>query len=212
MTQAPSIQNTAVAGLLRLLEESGETQCAELRARAAEKIGAIKRQAYAQARQRVRNAVAEERARIKQEVGRVEAEVASDLRRRGLRHDARLVESGRELLAQVLRRRWEDPEARQAWLGQTLEVCQRVVMGRDWVMRCPPHWPEDERRQAVALAEKQAGVALEIKDDADLAEGFQVQCRGVVVDLTVPGLLADQAAIEGALLQINRLLTRGDEE
>jgi len=212
MSQAPNIENTAVAGLLRLLEESGDAQCAQLRAKAAEQIAAIRRQAYQRARQRIRKAVAEERARIRQEVGRVDAEVETELRRRSLRHDARLVDAGREALDQALRERWQDAGARQAWADAVLALCDRVLIGREWRLSCPSDWPEAERRRAMEQARERAGATLTIEEDASLEQGFRVRCGGVSVDMSVAGLLSDRAAIEGALLHINSRVRQGEPE
>lgn len=212
MSQAPNVENTAVAGLLRLLEESSARQCAELTAKAAEKMAAIKRQAYQQARGRIRHAVAEERTRIRQEIGRVDAEIETELRRRTLRHAARLVEAGRAGLEQTLRERWQDAAARQAWSSTLLDQCRQVLLGHEWLMYCPSDWPDDERRQAIEQAREQAGALLTIENDGQLAEGLRVRCGGVTVDMSVAGLLSDQAAIDSALLYINSCVRQGDPQ
>ena len=212
MTQAPKVENTAVAGLLRLLEESGAGQCEQLRVQAAEKIEAIRRQAYRQARQRIRRAVADERERMRTEIGRVEAEVETELRRRGLRRAAQLVEAGRAGLDQVLQERWQDAAARANWSASLLDLCERVLLGRDWLLQCPADWPEAERQVAIDRARIRAGAALEIKDDPELTAGLRLHCGGVTVDMSVAGLLSDRAAIEGALLHIHSRVGQGESE
>lgn len=212
MNQAPLVENTAVAGLLRLLDASGDEQCSQLRAKAAAQIAEIRRLAYQQARQRIRTAVAEERTRIRQEVGRVEAEVETELRRGALRHDARLVDAGREGLEQALRERWRDEGSRQAWVDAVLTLCEQVVIGREWILSCPSDWPQAERERAIEQARERAGAALIIEEDVALEQGFRVCCGGVSVDMSVAGLLVDRAAIEGALLHLNRCVRQGEPE
>lgn len=212
MTQAPKVQNTAVAGLLRLLEESSAAQCEDLRVQAGEKLAAIRHQAYQQARQRIRSAVADERDRIRTEVGRVEAEIETELRRRSLRRDARLVELGRADLEQALHDRWQDAEARADWSSSLLSVGEQVLLGRDWQLQCPTDWPEAERQRVIEQARTQVGATLTVADDPDLTAGWRLRCGGVTVDMSVAGLLTDRAAIEGALLDLHSRVTQGESE
>lgn len=201
MNQPASVEKPAVSGLLRLLAESAEQQCNALRAQAEDKISGIRRQAFAQARERVGAAVADERERIAQVLGRVTAELETESRRRSLRRDAHLVEAGRRRLADVLARRWANAEARAQWLAALLAQSASVLITREWLLECPEDWPEDERLGAVSQAAAHQA-RLEVQAMAELDVGLRLRAGGMLVDMSISGLLADSDRIDGELLAI----------
>lgn len=195
-------EQPVVAGLLRLLDESGDRQCALLEQESSARIASLRRQAFAQARARVSSAIAEERLRIADAVHRVEAELHSELRRCMLGHDARLVALGHASLLAELQRRWGQAAARADWLARLLEQCARVSICRQWCLECPPDWPAEEQLAAVQLAAGEHAAELTIAPLAELQAGLRVRVGGLLVDMSIPGLLAEAATIESELLGI----------
>lgn len=199
-------------GLLSLLEESGEQQCRALRSEAATKLSELRRKAFARARQRVGAAVADERKRMNQAIARVEAEVETTLRQRLLAHDAALVEQGRELLAEALLQLWQDPGARRVWAATLLEAAARVAMARDWRIECPPDWPSEEQAETTRRAADAHGARVEVEPSEALKAGLKLVSGGLVVDMSLAGLLVDRDSIDGAVLELVRRAQAGEDQ
>ncbi|NDY97079.1 hypothetical protein [Wenzhouxiangella limi] len=189
-------------GLLNLLETSGEQQCRDLRSEGATKVAELRRKAFARARQRVSAAIAEERKRMDQAIGRVEAEVETTLRQRLLAHDAALVEQGRRVLIENLQRRWQDPDARSAWAATLVDEAANVVIARDWRVECPNGWPGEEQAELARRAAEAHGARVEIVPSDSLEAGLKLVSGGLVVDMSLAGLLVDEDFIDGALLDL----------
>lgn len=191
-------------GLLRLLEEAGERECADLRRDGERKVTELRRQAFARARQRVHQAVGDERKRMAQSLARVEAEIETARRQRILAHAAGLVKEGRELLREALLERWQQPAARKLWVSALIQAAGRVVIARDWRMECPADWPEEERAGAIELAAAACGASLEVQARDSIEAGLRLVSGGVSLDMRVDGLLADTAGIDSDLLGLYR--------
>lgn len=189
-------------GLLDLLDTSGEQQCRDLRSEGATKVAELRRKAFARARQRVSAAIAEERKRMDQAIGRVEAEVETTLRQRLLAHDAALVEQGRRVLVEDLTRRWQDPGARSAWAATLVDEAANVVIARDWRVECPNGWPGEEQDELVRRAAEAHGARVEVVPSESLEAGLKLVSGGLVVDMSLAGLLVDEDFIDGALLDL----------
>jgi hypothetical protein len=202
--------SAAAKSLLRMLEEAGDRQRDELAREAEDKISGIRRKAFSEARQRMERAVVQERKRIAQGLARVEAEIETAQRQHGLKHDAKLVVEGRELLKQALTARWQEPGARQAWAGALLAQSHTVVIAREWRIDCPPDWPESERQEAVDIASRDYGARLEVQTSEAMSAGLKLTSGGLLVDMSVDGLLADTERTDSALLALYEDLRRGE--
>lgn len=210
MNKPDRIEKPSPSGLLGLLEESGEQQCRTLRSESQVRLADLRRKAFARARQRVSAAIAEERKRMNQAIGRVEAEVETTLRRRLLAHDQALVNEGRRLLAEALRRRWQDPEAREAWADALLDQAAGVVLARDWRIKCPLDWPSAEQTRTVRRAAELHGARIEVDLSESLEAGLKLDSGGLVVDMSLEGVLMDRNSIDGALLDLVRQAQAGE--
>lgn len=211
MNKPDRIEKPSMSGLLDLLRDSGEQQCRALRSEGEARLAELRRKAFARARARVRAAVAEERKRMNQAIGRVEAEVETTLRRRQLAHDQALVEEGRRLLAEALRRRWRDSEARKAWADALLDQAARVVMARQWRIDCPADWPSAEQARTVDRAAELHDARVEVRASESLAAGLKLVSGGLVVDMSLDGVLVDRDSIDGALLDLVRRAQAGEQ-
>lgn len=197
-------------GLLSLLEESGEQQCRTLCAEGATRTAELRGKAFALARQRVGAAVAEERKRMSQAIGRVEAEVETALRQRLLAHDAALIEQGRQWLEEALRRLWQDSAARKSWAATLLDEAASVAIARDWRIECPLGWPSEEQAETVRRAGDVHGARVEIDPSDALKSGLKLVSGGLVVDMSLSGLLVERGSIDGALLNLVRQAQAGE--
>jgi len=203
--------SAAAKGLLRMLEEAGERQCDELASKADQKIAGIRRKAFSEARQRVQRAVAQERKRLAQALARVEAEIETAQRQHILKHDAKLVAEGRQLLKQELIARWQHPDARRSWAKALLELSDAVVLGRDWKIDGPSDWPDAERHDVVEIASQKFGAKVEAKTCDVMPAGLKLTSGGLVVDMSVDGLLADKERTDSALLALYGELRKGEQ-
>ncbi len=207
MKQPTNREISSVADLRALLQESGEQQCAAVRAEGAKTLAEARRKAFARARSRVRTAIRDERARMAEALGRVEAEVETAVRRRRLAHDARVLVEGRERLVDALTERWRQPEARRTWAETLLAQAADVVNARRWRMDCPSDWPEAERAEIIELGAERYQARIDVGSDAGLEVGLRLSSGGVCVDMSLAGLLADRDRVDGTLLD----LFAGDE-
>lgn len=203
--------SSAAKGLLRLLEEAGDRQCQELAGEAEQKIAGIRRKAFSEARQRVERAVEQERKRIAQALARVEAEIETAHRQHVLKHDAKLVTEGRDLLKHSLAERWQHPDARRGWAKALLDLANTVVIARDWQIDCPPDWPDSERQEVVEAASRDCAAKVDVQTCAAMTAGLRLICGGLVVDMSVEGLLADADGIDSALLALCEGLGQGEQ-
>ncbi len=200
MKETDSIVRMQVDALMELLEQSRSAQCQQAREGAELQAAQLLRRARRAARERVSKAAHEERARLEREVRMVEAEIETEQRRRARRHDSTLIETGHKLLAEALAARWAEADTRREWTACALDEAADVLLGRDWTLEHPADWPEDERKQAIELARERCGATLAVKSAERLDAGLRIRSGGALVDMSVPGLLANERTIEGELL------------
>lgn len=200
MKQTDSIVRMQVDALLELLEQSRSAQCQQAREGAELQAAELLRRARRAARERVSKAAHEERARLEREVRMVEAEIETEQRRRARRRDSLLIEAGRKLLAEALAARWARAEARREWTACALEEAAGVLLGREWTLEHPQDWPDEERDRAIELAQERCGAKVTTRPADGLKAGLKILSGGALVDMSIPGLLANERTIEGELL------------
>jgi F0F1-type ATP synthase membrane subunit b/b' len=200
MSQSDSIVRTQVEALLELLEQSRNAHCREVLEQAALQAAEIRQRARKLARARVSKAVHEERQRLEHESRMVEAELNTERRRHERLRDMALIAAGRALLGEALDTRWRDADSRREWAEATLVDAASVLLGREWTLQHPVDWAQPEQEQAVAFARERCGAELQLEPTPDLETGLRVYSEGAVVDMSIPGLLANERTIEGELL------------
>jgi hypothetical protein len=200
MNPSDNIVRSQVDALKGILEQSRNAHCREVRERAELQAAEIRSKGRAQARERVSRAAHEERARLEREVRMVEAEIETERRRRARQRDTALLEAGRSLLAEALAARWESRADRAEWARAALAEARTVLLGLEWTLEHPPGWPADERDAALAYAREQFGAQVEAFAADDLEIGLRIRTDGALVDMSIPGLLANERAVEGELL------------
>lgn len=198
-------------GLLNLLDEAGERQCAQLTSEANQKAAEIRRRAFGRSRERVGLAVGQVRKQMAQSLARVQAEIETAQRKRILAHDAELVAEGRDLLKSALLKRWQQTAGRRAWAASLMDAAARVVIAREWQIECPSDWPHEERAETVDRAEKLCGATVEVTASKSIDAGLLLVSGGLVVDMRVDGLLANRGYIDSALLALYQNSAKGDE-
>lgn len=207
MNDSESIVRTQVDALKQLLDQSRESTCRSAREQAELQAAEIRRRARAQARERVSKSAHEERARLEREVRMVEAEIETEQRKRARKRDTALIEAGLETLAGALARRWSDPAQRREWAEAAMAEAKIVLLGREWALEHPADWPADERDHAVAVAWSRCDARVEPVAVPELEIGLRIRSAGALVDMSIPGLMANVRTIEGELLaEFNRVV------
>lgn len=205
MNETDSIVRTQADALMQLLEQSRDAQCQEVRERAGLQAAEFRRAARKQARERVSRAAHEERERLDREVRMVEAEIETEQRKRARRRDMALLAAGRDTLREALAARWKNRAERAEWAEVAVLEAGEVLLGREWTLEHPASWADEERDAALALAAERCGAQVTAKAVAELDAGLRIRSEGALVDLSIPGLLANVRTIEGELLaEFNR--------
>jgi hypothetical protein len=205
MNTSDGIVRMQVDALLELLEQSRSSHCSEAHEGAELQAAELRRRARKQARERVSKAVREDRERMEHEVRMVEAEIETVHRKRARTRDMALIEAGRAALAEVLAARWNDPAERRHWTEAALTDAAGVLLSREWTLEHPADWPAEERDRAIAFAREHFSAVLSATPADGLDAGLRVRSAGALVDMSIPGLLANERTIEGQLLaEFNR--------
>jgi hypothetical protein len=205
MKETDGIIRTQVDALMTLLEQSRSAHCSEVHETAALEAAEMRRRARKLARGRVSKAANEERQRLEHEVRMVEAEIETEHRRRARKRDMALIEAGRKALAEALAARWGERAQRRAWAEALLAEAAEVLLRREWTLEHPAGWAAEEREHAIGFARAHCGATLTAVPAEDLETGLRIRSEGALVDMSIPGLLANERTIEGELLaEFNR--------
>jgi hypothetical protein len=205
MNEAVSIVRTQVDALMELLEQSRSAHCKEALEQAGLQAADIRRRARRVARERVSKAAREERERLDHEVRMVEAEIDTEQRKRARRRDLVLIAAGRAALEQAVARRWEDRAGRDEWAESAVLEAADVLLGTTWVLEHPAGWAKEEVGHALAFARERCGATVTARAVDAFEVGLRIRSEGALVDMTIPGLLANERSIEGELLaEFNR--------
>lgn len=189
--------------LLALVEENQQRACRKLLDEGREKHRQLVKAAQHNAREHVREAVERERARAISRIRSAEAELHTKRRAKEQRVAELLLAEGWALLEQSLRRRWQDPEGRRAWIRRC---------AREAILWLPSgHWKVEHPGDCVAadlapftglVAEQLPGTAVEMAAAAGLAAGMVISTDKTFLDMSLGGFFQDRANVEGRMLAL----------
>ena len=195
-----SILDLQVQGLIERVARYRDDRCSELRAAAALKVREIVRAARAEARASVHDALVQERARL--ERGARQAEARADLKaRQQAQHEIRaLLDSLWREIEGALAVRWQNEEYRRAWIEAALTEAGLLLSGRAWAIERGNPWPRSAIETVEALAPERGARSINWTYDDRIRAGLRIRAGPVLIDATIPGLLAHHDAIESAFL------------
>lgn len=175
--------------LQQALQQQAEARCRALLDAAAGEAAAIRARAHEKAGQQLRRATAELRAAARAGLRQAEAEVESARRQAQTRQARQALDEAWPQLPEALRRRWQEPAARAAWIAALVELARARLHGSTLRVRHPPAteppaWP---------------GTSLEGVPDPALEAGLVIEADGAWVDGSPAALLADRAQVEAML-------------
>lgn len=211
MNEIDGIVRTQVDALMELLEQSRSAHCSEVLEQAELQAADIRRRARRIARERVSKAAHEERARLEHEVRMVEAEIETEQRKQARKRDMALIAAGIEKLQQTLASNWEVRAEREKWAESAVLEAAAVLLGREWTLEYPAGWAKEEREHALAFAREHCGAKIKAEQADSLAAGLRIRSEGALVDMSVPGLMANERTIEGELLAEFNRTAKGEE-
>lgn len=188
--------------LLELIEADRARQCAALLGEAHERAAALRAQAGAEARARLRAVFAEQRQRHREQLAAAQARLATRRRLHEQQRVAALLRLAWEALPQQLRTLWQQADARAAWAERVAAAALAKLPHATWRVVHAPDWPAAEQQALARRIASAAGEVPRFEADAAIAAGLKVVADGNVVDGTLDGLLADRAELEARLLHL----------
>jgi hypothetical protein len=191
---------TAADALLQQVTQDRDRRCAQVRAAAMSQAQQIVRTARTQARQSVHNAVTQERGRMDFGLRQATARADIEVRREEQQVSQVLLGNMWAGIADALARRWQEPAPRRAWLAAALGQAGGLLGGRPWLIESGAEWTQQERGELLERARSSGAATVTFALRAGMPAGLTIRSDRVSVDATVPGLLAQRAAIEAAFL------------
>jgi hypothetical protein len=188
--------------LLELVEADRARQVAAILGDAQGSAAALRAQAHAEARKRMREAFAEQRALHHERVAAAQARLATQHRLHEQQRTAALLHRAWERLPGELLQRWRDPATRVAWVVTVISAAKARMPGGLWRIVHAPDWPaaEQQASQPELLAGQDAAPVCEA--DPHICAGLKIAAAGNLIDGTLDGLLADRRELESRLLRL----------
>jgi vacuolar-type H+-ATPase subunit H len=191
--------------LIALVDEYRERECQAVLDKAREKQREMISNAYRDARRLVHKVAKRERSRASIQVRGVEAELHTKVRALQQRVARSLLQEGWMLLKASLLSNWHNGETRLSWIKKCAdEACARLNSGQ-WRVVHPVDTPAEELDQFVSWVHEElpdAQLTLQVGDD--VKAGLIIHSQGIMLDMSIDGLLKDRTAIEGRMLALMR--------
>jgi hypothetical protein len=191
---------SAAEALLQKVTEDRDRRCATVRAAAESQAGQIVHASRAAALRSVRSAVTQERARLEFGLRQATARADIEVRRQEQQTSRKLLGQMWSALGEVLTRRWGEAALQRAWIEAAMGEAGRLLTGRAWTIESGAQWTPPQREALLELARAHGARSVECAADAAMPAGLRIRAERVCIDATVPGLLAQRAAIEATFL------------
>jgi len=195
-----SVQRQTQA-LLDLVEADRARQCAQILGDADARAAALRAQARTQALSRLRQAFDDQRRLSRENVAAATARLATQRRLHAQQRNAALLQLAWQQLPGELRARWQQPEARAAWVAHVVASAAERLPRRAWRIVHAPGWPAEEQQALAQGLAAELGTAPQFEADKAIAAGLKIVVDGNVIDGTLAGLLADRSTFDAQLLR-----------
>lgn len=203
MTQvqgSPGVER-AMDAMLDLIESNRARLCDQILGEANARAQALRSQASAGARTRMRQAFDEQRQRRRERLAAAEARLAN---RRRLHEQQRLAAALRlasEQLPSELKALWQQSETRASWVRAVLAAAGLRLTEGPWHIAHAADWSEDERERLVMTCGNTPATPPRFEVDPKITAGLKIVSNRNVLDGTIEGLLSDGADFEARLLR-----------
>lgn len=188
--------------LLDLVEADRACQIERIVADAKGRAAALRAQARADSRQRMRQAFAEQRALQREQVAAAQARLATKRRLHEQQRTAATLRLAWDRFPGELLCLWRDATTRRCWVSKVLESARPLMQGGAWHIAHAIDWPVAEQLAAVQALQCDADAAPAFEPDARISAGLKIVAAGNVIDGTLDGLLADRSELESRLLHL----------
>jgi hypothetical protein len=195
-----SLESQAQA-LLDLVEDDRSRQVAAILDEARGRAAALRAQAHADARRRMREAFAEQRLLQRERLAAAQARLATERRLHQQQRTAALLQRAWQRLPDELLQRWRDPACRAAWVATVLDAAAAHMPHGPWRIVHAPDWPVAEQQALCQRLTATSRAAPAFEPDARVRAGLKVAAAGNLIDGSLDGLLAERDQIESALLR-----------
>jgi vacuolar-type H+-ATPase subunit E/Vma4 len=199
MRTASGIADAQTQSMLDRLEREREKLRRETEEQTAAQCVKLAASARRRARERVAQAVAETREHNDARLGLIRAALQTRLRQRQHQRQLRLLETGREALAENLRERWQHAEERYAWCQLLISRAGALLHQKDWLLAHAEGLAENERSRLVEAAAK-FGAALSFECDESIAGGARLMADAACIDASAVNLCRPCPELDAALL------------
>jgi len=190
------------AGLLKLVEQYRDQECARLLDAARAEAKALIAETFRKERAFLHGRIVGERSRALARIQAARAERATRERWSSERTSLGLLGSAWPRLRERMVARWADPAGRQVWADRYLREALLVLPKGRWEIRHAADWSEAERREPTAGLTGRLGRSPRFETDGRIAAGLIIACEGAVLDASLDGLLRDRARLEARLLAL----------
>ena len=194
----PSLQADALA---REIEQQLKDETGAARQAAEREAQAIVAHARKTARTRLHEAIRQLRREGERRLMQGRAQLEMQARAAQQREAARAVADAMPLLREAMTARWKDAEARRRWTESIAKFCATRLHPGQWTVTHPADWSANEQKDFAKHLGGNAKVELTFKTDKKLSAGLKVASDQAMLDATLAGLLADERATAGLLLQ-----------
>jgi F0F1-type ATP synthase membrane subunit b/b' len=186
--------------LLELVAADRVHQVESILDEARRRAAALRVQANADARSRMRLAFAEQRRLRDERIAAARARLDTQRRLHAQQRTNALLEIAWQRLPGELLARWQDARARGHWVAQVVaEARARLPRGK-WRVVHPADWPAGEQQALAVTLQAAAGAAPAFVADRQVRAGLKIVADGNAVDSTLDGLLAERTDFEARLL------------
>ncbi|MDO9285615.1 MAG: hypothetical protein Q7U26_11995 [Aquabacterium sp.] len=186
--------------LLDLVEADRARQCAQILGEARVRATALRRQAQAEALARLRQAFESQRHLSRQRLAAAQAQLATQRRLQAQQRTAALLQLAWQQLPAALQARWQQADARAAWVREVLASARDRLPRGPWQIAHAPDWPAAEQQALAPVLATANGAAPVFEADPRIKAGIRIAINGNRIDGTLDGLLADRAAVDARLL------------
>jgi hypothetical protein len=197
----PVLIEQQARALLDLVDADRASKCAQILGEANSRAEALRAQARAEARARMRRAFEEQRLMRQQRIAAAQARLATHSRLHEQQRTAALLRLAWEQLPAELLALWRQPASRAAWVAHVLASARQRMPSGPWRIAHAPDWPAAEQQALAQAVMEASGTAPRFDADVGVSAGLKIMADGNVIDGTLAGLLADRADFEARLLR-----------
>lgn len=192
----------ALASLLDVVDRDSQVRCEEILGAARAEAAALRADAMAEGRRRLRAALRAERAAAEARMAAARAQLEAEQRRAAQRRAGLAVAAAEALLPAALQAVWDDPRRRRQWLQQAIRRAAQSLPRDAWCIRHAPNLGDADRAWLRQRLDELGVSDTSFEAATGIGAGIEIHAGAARLEATPAGLLADRAWVYGRLLQL----------